>query len=386
LSHILLRVAVSGQVIAGLATACLAASPVAETAVPVAAVPVAKAATPAAEVPIPRGEIVHGEIGAELDLLLTRLSRTGFSGAVLVADDGVILLKKGYGPANRETKIANQSETLFEVGSLAKIFTAAAILRLEADGKLRLDDPVARYIGPLPGNRSTATLHHLLVHTSGLVSDEDSLTYHSRETFLRSVREAEGEGVPGATFRYSNAGYTLLAVIVEQVSGEPFEDYLRKGLFQPAGMRFTGPAWEARPGPAGVATGYEGLAVEHLSSVAPTADVWGHRGPGGLITNVGDLYRWILALETGTVLSGPSVEKMLSAHVAREGYGWHVVDESNLGRLVRRGGSLPGFESSVRWYRDADLVIIFTVNSNMGFRIKVARGIARTLAPHLEAR
>jgi len=362
-------------------------------AVPMAAVPVAKAAAPVvaptvpAAVPaVPRGEIVHGEIGAELDLLLTRLSRTGFSGAVLVAEDGVILLKKGYGLANRETKIASESETLFEVGSLAKIFTAAAILRLEADGKLRLDDPVARYIGPLPGDRSTATIHHLLVHTSGLVSDEDALSYRSREAFLLSVREAEGEGVPGAAFRYSNAGYTLLAVIVEQVSAMPFEDYLRKSLFEPSGMRSTGLAWDARSGPAGVAVGYEGLVLEHLSPVAPTADVWGHRGPGGLITNVGDLYRWILALEAGTVLSGPSVEKMLSAHVDKEGYGWHVVDESNLGRLVRRGGSLPGFENSVRWYRDAGLVIIFTVNSNMGFRIKVARGIAKTLAPHLETR
>lgn len=334
--------------------------------------------------------VVHGELGADLDGLLTDLSRDGFSGAVLVANKGVVLLQKGYGLADRDSEVPVTADTLFEIGTMAKIFTAAAVLKLAADGRLSLEDRVSKHTGPLNGDNTEATIHQLLVHTSGLFGRTDRLSYDSREAFLESVREAGGRSQPGEEYRYSNAGYTLLAAIVETTSGMPFEDYLQEHLFRPAGMSSTGFVWDQvdsagkRNGADALATGYEGQFRDDLAPVTRPDDVWGSRGPSGIATTVGDLHRWIQALESGAILPAESVETMFTAFEGQTGYAWQVVDDSSLGRLVRRGGVLPAFEASIRWYRDADLAIVLALNTNMGHRIKAAKGIAGILAPYVE--
>jgi len=326
--------------------------------------------------PVPEGEVVAGSLGRDLDDLLAGISRKGFSGSVLVAAGGTVLLKKGYGLANREEGIANDSETLFDIGPLSRILTAAAIMKLVDSGHLDLSDPVNRYLGPFPDLRGRATIHQLLIHTSGMVGGDAQLDDRSLPAFINSVKMAPaGSRTPGTEFQISAAGYTLLAAIVEKLSGRPFASYLRQELLIPAGMNSTGFAWESRWRRREVAVGYEGTGLAELTPVPVPAKTWGQLGPGGLVTTVGDLYRWIRAMKDGSLLSPGARREIFSAHVGTEGYSWHVIDNSTRGRLVRRGGSLPGFESSVRWYQDADLVIIFAINSNMGFRIKVARGI-----------
>lgn len=343
------------------------------------------AAAPAPRLQVPDGDVVHGELGQELDQFLTRLSQDGFAGSVLVAEGETLYLKRGYGMADREQGIANDSTTLFDVGTLAQIWTSAAILHLAEAGRLDVEAPVSRYLGAFPDQRNQATIHQLMIHTSGMVPPGTRLSHDSREAFVASIREEAARSVPGAEFSKSAEGYVLLAAVVEEVSGVSFERYLRKFLLGPAGMSSTGFAWEKRWRRRQAAVGYEGVTADDLEVMTPSADLWSRRGPGNVVTTVGDIYRWILALRQGRILSRATVAEMFQAYVGSEGYSWHVIENSTRGRLVRRGSATPGFESSVRWYLDTDLVIIFAINSNIGFRIQVARGIADILEGHIPA-
>lgn len=324
-------------------------------------------------------ETVKDKLGSEIDAFLTRLSKDGYSGSVLVARRGEIILHKGYGMANRERGIPNTSATLFNVASVGKLFTAAAILQLEMKGKLKTSDLVSKYLGEFPKEKSGATIHHLLTHTAGLLPDGAQLDYSSRKAFVQSVKNAPAEARPGEKYRYTNAGYTLLAAIVEEVSGLPFEIYLQRNIFAPAGLTSTGFAWDSRFNDSPVAIGYKGKKLEELTAAPPQVDIWGARGPGNLVTTVEDLYKWVQALRKNVVLDEAARRKMLTAHFGDEGYGWHVVKTVRGTTMARKGGGRPDFESEVRWYLDEDIVVLFTINNHMGFRVPVFEGIERII-------
>ena len=324
-------------------------------------------------------ETVKGKTGSELDAFLTALSRDGYSGSVLVARKGEIILHKGYGLADRERGIANTATTLFNVASVGKLFTAAAILQLEAKGKLKTSDLLSKHLGAFPKEKSEATIHHLLTHTAGLVPDGTQLDFSSRKAFIQSVKDVPAESKPGEKYRYTNAGYTLLAAIVEEVSGLPFESYLQRNIFDPAGLTSTGFAWDSRFNRSPVAVGYQGKKLAELKAVPPQNDVWGARGPGNLVTTVGDLYQWTQALRNNVVLAEAARKKMLTAYVGDEGYGWHIVKTARGTTLARKGGGRPEFESEARWYLDEDVVVLFTINNHMGFRVPISEGIERII-------
>ena len=329
-----------------------------------------------------RPGFAKGKLGETLDSLMTDFSKEGYSGSVLVTQNGEIVLHKGYGLADRERKIRNIPQTLFNVASVSKIFTAAAILKLEMQGKLRTNDLISKYLGAFPKEKSGATIHHLLTHTAGLVPDGTTLNYESRKAFVQSVKDAPLESKPGEKYRYTNAGYVLLAAIVEEVSGQPFETYLQKHIFKPAGMTSTGYAWDSRFNNSTVAVGYRGDKLEELKPTPPESDVWGNRGASNIITTVGDLHKWIQALRKNKVLSEPVKKKMFTAYAhVDEGYGWHVIKTVRGTTMVRRGGGMPNFESEVQWYIDENTVIIFTVNNDLNFRRRVAPAIEQAIWP-----
>lgn len=328
--------------------------------------------------------VVSGKLGERLDALMTGFAGEGYSGAALVVRKGEIVLRKGYGLADRERRIPNTPSTLFHVASVGKIFTAAAILKLEMEGRLATSDPIAKYLGEFPGEKTAATIHHLLTHTAGLSVDASApgsttkLDYGSRAAFIQSMKDAPIESKPGEGYRYSSAGYVLLAAIVEVVSGQPFEWYLREHLFQPAGLKSTAYPWERKLDDRQVAVGYVGSTVEELKPTPRVADVWGNRGPGHLVTSVEDLYSWIRALRDDRVLSRKAREKMFTAYTANgEGYGWHVEKTPRSTTMVRRGGGRPDFESEVRWYLDEDTVILFTVNNDLNLRRRIAPALEK---------
>ncbi|HXO22316.1 MAG TPA: serine hydrolase domain-containing protein, partial [Thermoanaerobaculia bacterium] len=289
-----------------------------------------------------RGE-AHGPLGEALDRYLSRLESFGFSGSALVAQRGRVVLDKGYGLADREHHRPYTADTIFDIASISKQFTAAAILKLEMEGRLKVEDPLAKFLGPVPEDKQPITLHMLLTHTSGLpdVLGDDEYEEVTRAEMVRRALAAKLIAVPGRKFRYSNAGYSLLAAVVEIASGEPFEKYLKERLWAPAGMLHTG---FHVPDAERAARGYKpdgdwGTSFDH--PWAPDGPWWDLRGNGGILSTTGDLYRWHLALAGDKILSAnerkkyitPFVSQGRAAH-ASYGYGWSIEEDPKGGRLI----------------------------------------------------
>jgi CubicO group peptidase (beta-lactamase class C family) len=171
-----------------------------------------------------------------------------FSGTVLVAKDGKPVLDRGYGMANYELGVPNTPEMKFLIGSITKQFTATAIMQLAEKGLLDVNDPISKYLPEYPKETGDSiTVHHLLTHTSGVPSYTDNAelmgrraTKMSTEEILNSFKDKPLDFPPGGQFKYSNSGYYLLGLIVENVSGKSYEEYLQENIFDPLGMAHTG--------------------------------------------------------------------------------------------------------------------------------------------------
>jgi CubicO group peptidase (beta-lactamase class C family) len=312
-------------------------------------------------------------LGAALDGFMSRLAAYGYSGSVLVAKGGRIILHEGYGLADRAARRPYTPETLFDIASIAKQFTAAAILKLEMEGKLKVEDPLGKFFPGAPPEKAAITLHQILTHTSGLrdtFADEyDPIT---RDELMRRVFSSQLLGRPGRRYRYSNGGYSVLAAVVEVASGESYDEYLRGRLFEPAGMRHTGfrisPADRARLAHGYGAGGDWGTPLDH--PWAADGPYWELRGNGGILSTTGDLYRWHLALQGDRVLSAPERAKYVTPYVS-EGrfahtdyaYGWSIGKSPTGKTEISHIGGNGYFESDFRRYVGDDAVIILSGNS-----------------------
>lgn len=317
---------------------------------------------------------VRGPLGARLDDHLTRAARFGFAGAFLVAKDGEIILHKGYGLADRERGLPVTAETVFDIGSITKQFTAAAILRLEEMGRLRVSDSIGRYFAGVPPEKTGITIHHLLTHSAGLQDvfggDYDPMP---RDSLVRIALASTLLWAPGTRYRYSNAGYSLLGAIVEKVSAQPYERFLREHLFQPADLAHTGYRLVDWPRER-LAVGYRG--VERWGTPldfawAPDGPFWHLRANGGLLSTVGDLYRWHLALGADRVLSDSSRAKAFAKQVPESdegdsfyGYGWAVTPTPRGTTLIWHNGGNGYFYADFRRYVDDRVVVIFATNES----------------------
>src|SRR5438309_3115358 len=171
------------------------------------------------------------------------VSQKQFMGAVLVARGGEVLLSKGYGSANLEWEIPDSPSTKFRLGSVTKQFTAASILLLEERGKLKVDDPVKKYLPGAPAAWDKVTVFHLLTHTSGIPSFTGFPDYESTEAIpspaektVARFREKPLDFQPGEKWSYSNSGYVLLGYLTEKISGESYEKFVQQNIFTPLGM------------------------------------------------------------------------------------------------------------------------------------------------------
>ena len=318
------------------------------------------------------GEIVAGKLGAQLDQYLTRLAAYGFSGTVLVAKEGEVVLHKGYGWADRERHLPNTTGTVYDVASLAKQFTATAVLKLEAQGKLKTSDPISKYLPDVPGDKRSMTLHHLLTHSSGLPFDCPEAGAMDRARFIKCMLAAKLHAEPGKQYEYSNAGFGLLAAVIELVSGQSYETFLREQLFKPAGLTATGfggdqGKWDERA----LAHGYDDEVDRGTPQTRPIT--WQWRGAASLVTSVGDLYRWELALGRHQILPPASTDKLFAPHVAtgqrggHYGYGWAVAKTARGSTLIDHDGiTFDGFNSIFQRYVDDGLVVIAASNHFFG--------------------
>ena len=291
---------------------------------------------------------MQGDLGRKLDAYLLRLEALGYSGGLAVVMGGNPVLLKGYGQADRERGVPMRPDSVFNLGSITKPFTAAAILRLQELGKLKTSDPVPRFFAGVPEDKAGITLEHLLTHSSGLESDFSPTDYEAttREEYVRRALASKLRFTPGQGYEYANAGYSLLAAIVEKLTGKDYESALGELVLNPAGMAETGykaPRWEA----ARVAHGYEdggdwGTILARIEE--PGAPFWALRGNGGLHTTLGDMVRWDAALRTDAVLTAASRESYFRPRVA-EGpgapshyaFGW-AVEKTKHGTLVQHNG------------------------------------------------
>lgn len=318
-------------------------------------------------------EIVSGEIGRRTDDFLRRLVPFGFSGAVLIAKDGEIVLKKGYGFADREQKVAYTADMVSCIGSVTKQFTGAAILKLEMMGKLKTDDPISKYLPGVPPDKAGITIHHLMTHTAGFRgdmggSDEEPI---SRDDLVARVLAAPLVSKPGEQFEYSNEGFSLAGAIIERVSGQKYEAFLREQLFLPADMSETGyvmAKWPLSRLPIGYRTDGERWGRVYRNGWLPDEPGWYLTANGGIHASLDDLYRWHLALERSKILSPEAVRKLQQGFApalgGREqyGYGWGISTTRRGTKAVTHNGGNGFLFTDFRRYVDENVVIIAMTN------------------------
>jgi CubicO group peptidase (beta-lactamase class C family) len=338
------------------------------------------------------GEIVEGELGGRLDAQMTKSAADGFSGVLLVARDGQIAISKGYGFADLKNKVPFTSETVFDVGSITKQFTAAAIMRLASDGKLSVDDRLEKFFPEVPADKRAITVHHLLTHGSGLFGElGGDYQVAPRDDVVRQMLAMKPAAAPGTRFRYSNGGYSVLAAIVEIASGQPYETYLREKLFLPAGMQHTGyklPDWSKSVVARGVLPkGVDwGTPLDHRW--ADDGPYWNLRGNGGILSTVEDLYLWHEALLSDKVLPDAARERMFMPHIPEDpgarshyGYGW-AIDTTRRGTklITHNGGNGIFFADFYRFVGD-NVVLIIASNDARHSAERLERGLLATIFP-----
>jgi dipeptidyl aminopeptidase/acylaminoacyl peptidase/CubicO group peptidase (beta-lactamase class C family) len=320
--------------------------------------------------------IVKGDLATTVDQYLTKLTALGFSGAIIAARDGEVILQKGYGLSNQAARTPVTPDTVFDIGSVTKQFTGAAILKLEEQGKLKVTDRLDKYFPDVPSDKAGITLHHLLTHGAGFESMYGTGDYEAvnRDEFVRRAFAATLRSKPGETYEYSNAGYSLLGVIVEMVSGQGYEQYLNEHLFKTAGMSQTGyrlPRWDESRIAHGYIDGDDwGTPLDH--AWAADGPYWLLRANGGILSTVGDMYKWHLALEGDRVLSKASKAKLYGRHL-REGpkadsfygYGWAIMPRPGNKTLIGHNGGSAAFGADFLRFVDDNVVIFMASNGDI---------------------
>jgi len=342
-------------------------------------------ATRAAEAKAPSAPIAsNAEINRRISEYLNSLTPKGLSGSVLVARGDQIVFHQAYGMADRAKGIRNTPETVFHIGSIAKQFTAAAIMKLEMQGKLNTSDPIGKYFDNVPADKQSITLHHLLTMTSGVMVSPgpgQSDAVKDRDRRVLQILEAPLNFTPGQRYEYSNGGYNLLAAIVEKASGQSFNQFLYEQLFRPAGLQATGfnvpvfqtPDWEKQT----VARVYKGE-TDNGYPWANNAAPWFLTGPGSILSTTGDLFKWHLALLGDKVLSPAAKKKLYTPVLDDYAYGWTARQTSHGLRIQHNGGTSHGTGAFLIRYVDTGVTIVLCLNnSGMEFLDPLSNNLTR---------
>lgn len=319
--------------------------------------------------------VVAQEKTAQIDALLRDYQEKGeFNGSALVAENGQVILEKGYGLANMEWDIPNGPDTKHRLGSVTKQFTAMLVLQLAAAGKLTLEDTISDH---LPYYRkdtgSRVTLHHLLTHTSGVPNYTAGEFFrngryrepHPVEEFVKLACSDDLEFEPGSKFSYSNSGYYILGAILEAATGKTYENLLKEKIFDPLGMQDTGYDHHETVLPHRAA-GYAKQGESYVN--ARYLDMSNPFAAGALYSTVQDLYKWDQALYTDRLLPAEWRAKMFTPFRGNYAYGWGVrqekIGEGENGAtrtVVGHGGGIFGFNTRItRYVEDRHLIVLLS--------------------------
>jgi CubicO group peptidase (beta-lactamase class C family) len=309
--------------------------------------------------------------------------------SLLVIKDGKPLVRRGYGLANMEQHEQATPATNYRLASVSKQFTAAAILLLAEDGKLKLDDSIRHWLPSLPATAGKVTLRQLLSHTGGLIDYEDLMPASTTEQLddndvLRMLSATtRSYFAPGTAYRYSNSGYVLLGLVVEKASGRSLPAFLQQRIFQPLHMDHT--LLYVRSGPEISHRAY-GYSKENGAWKRTDQDLTSAtRGDGGIYSSIDDLARWDAALYDNRLLSDASRKLAFSPHVkvvgepyeASYGFGWRITGDT----LWHSGESIGFRNVIVRWPKQ-HLTVILLSNRNGPEPYQTALKIAQPFLAH----
>lgn len=320
----------------------------------------------------------NDELKSKIDIYLNNSVTNGYSGSVLVAKKGEIILSKGYGWSDRENKIPNTSSSVFNIGSVTKQFTAAAILKLVEQGKLKTSDKLSQFYSQVPIEKKDITIHQLLTHTTGISPATGGFRYDeaTKEQFLQEFFDSELQSKPGKKHQYANANYIMLAAIIESISKQDYTTFLKENFWEPLSMNNTG--YKSISFNSVLLThGYYfyytdgvwkdwGTTQEHL----PFNDKhWYSIGKGDIHSTTDNLYKWHIALQSNKVLNAKSKELLESPFVAENddesshyGYGWAIFKSNRDTKIVTHNGSNGIYFANFVRFVDDDVVIIVLSN------------------------
>jgi len=308
-------------------------------------------------------QLPAARIGAQTAAHFAAVARaqadSGFSGVVLVARDGSVVIERAYAARTGDT--VNVSSR-FNIGSMTKGFTAAAILRLRSQHRLSFSDPISRFFPHAPDTKRGITIFHLLTHTSGLRGRSAGTGIVRRAGAVNAILSQPLDFLPGTNYRYLDDDYQLLAAIVEAASGESWEHYITQQLLRPARMR---------------STGFQG-------------GDWGHKGANGMRSTARDLYRWVIAIHDARLFGRAESRELESPlmHVRSEppfeihyGYGTRVyVRNGRVAEVVHSGSGDDGDTGIARVLADGTVLVVLS-NAGQHRGTTWASYVAQGLAP-----
>ncbi len=323
------------------------------------------------EKPEGKAGLVAGEIGRRVDQFMRELDADagGFCGSALVAKGGKVLLEKGYGLADEETKKQIDVDALWDWASVTKQFTAAAVLKLQDQKKLKVDDSLKKFYPDAPADRANVTLRQLLNHTSGIEKgfrEEWKFDATARTSLEKLMLGVPMTSKPGTKWEYNNAAYGLAAAIIERVSGTTYEEFCIEQLFKPAGMKDAcfigtptldssrvpkidrGRGFRDRPGTFAFAYGNK--------------LTWGYRGCGGAVATTRDMFAWDRVLRTDKVLSKAASQDFYKPGLQDYSLGWFV-GKTPSGLRVWHGGDVLGVRTSFLRCIDENVVVALAYSS-----------------------
>lgn len=284
-------------------------------------------------------------------------------------------MDKGYGFANLEWQVSNTPTTKFRLGSITKQFTAASILLLEERGKLKVEDPVKKYMPDAPAAWDKVTIFHLLTHTSGIPSFTSFPDYETKQAqsmtpqqLVDWFKDKPLEFEPGTKWNYSNSGYVLLGYLIEKISGQSYADFVQQNIFTPLGMKDSGydsnsALIEHRA--SGYSRGKDGpVNAGFVNMTVPLS-------AGALYSTTEDLLRWEEGLFGGKVLKPESLAKMTTPFKEDYAFGLGVTTTKGH-KMIAHNGGIQGFNTSLIYYPDDKLVVAVLANLNGPFADQLA--------------
>ncbi len=323
-----------------------------------------------------------------IDTLMRQYTAYGqFNGSVLVAENGKVLLEKGYGFANFEWEIPNSPDTKFRLGSITKQFTSMLVMQQVEKGKIRLDDPLIKYLQNYPKPQGEKiTIRHLLTHTSGTPNYTEFMDIRADrrpyplDTLIATFASRRLDFEPGTNWHYSNSGYVLLGAVLEKVTGKPYERLLQESILGPLGMNDTGydhfgPILKKR------AAGYE-RAVQMEN--APFLDMSVPYAAGAMYSTVKDLYLWDRALYTEKLISEASKKEYFKPFLRNYALGWTISyiregESTDSVLTYAHGGGINGFNTLIVRMPGQQHLIVLLNNTGGAELQEMARGISGIL-------